>query len=142
VLVVTRLPRLRPRDRLFSFVGLLTVGWFVVTVRAHENHLFMALPFLAVAWALDRRFGLLFGLVSASLLLNIALHDPLLVGNWAAGPDPGQPLPAWVVAGQVVNVMMNLLALAIALVVTLRLVIGTGAGRYPWSRSRTAGVGR
>ena len=65
----------------------------------------MALPFLAVAWALDRRYGLLFVLVSASLLLNLALHDPLLVGNWAAGPDPDQPLPGWVVAGQVVNVV-------------------------------------
>jgi len=142
VLVVQRMPRLRPRDRLFSFVGLLTVGWFVVTVRAHENHLFMALPFLAVAWALDRRFGLLFGLVSASLLLNITLHDPLLVGNWAAGPDPDQPLPTWVVAGQVINVMMNLLALAIGLVVTLGLSMGDGTRRYPWSRPRTVGAGR
>jgi hypothetical protein len=136
------MPRLRPRDRLFSFVSLLAVGWFVVTVRAHENHLFMALPFLAVAWALDRRYGLLFGLVSASLLLNLALHDPLLVGNLAAGPDPGQPLPAWVVAGQVVNVMMNLLAFAIGLVLTLGLSMGDGARRYPWNRPRTAGAGR
>lgn len=142
VLVVQRMPRLRPRDRLFSYIGLLTVGWFVVTVRAHENHLFMALPFLAVAWALDRRYGLLFALVSASLLLNLALHDPLLVGNWAAGPDPGHPLPAWVVAGQVVNVMLNLLALAIALVVTLGLVSDDGARRYPWNRPRTPGAGR
>lgn len=140
VLVVTRLPSLRPRDRLFSFIGLLTVGWFVVTVRAHENHLFMALPFLAVAWALDRRFGLLFVLVSASLLLNLALHDPLLIGNWAAGPDPGHPLPGWVVAGQIVNVVMNLLALAIAFVITLgltRLDL-----RFPGSRARAAGGGR
>jgi hypothetical protein len=136
------MPRLRPHDRLFSYIGLLTVGWFVVTVRAHENHLFMALPFLAVAWALDRRFGLLFGLVSASLLLNLALHDPLLVGNWAAGPDPGQPLPTWVVAGQVLNVMLNLLALAIALVVTLGLVVTDSARRYPWNRPRATGAGR
>jgi Gpi18-like mannosyltransferase len=141
-LVVQRMPRLRPRDRLFSHIGLLTVGWFVMTVRAHENHLFMALPFLAVAWALDRRYGLLFGLVSVSLLLNLALHDPLLVGNWAAGPDPGQPLPGWVVAGQVLNVMLNLLAFAIALVITLGLVMGDGGRRYPWIRSRTAGAGR
>ncbi|MGE3271317.1 MAG: hypothetical protein AB7P40_21390, partial [Chloroflexota bacterium] len=99
VLVIVKMRGLRPRDRLFSFIGLLTVGWFVVTVRAHENHLFMALPFLAVAWALDRRYGLVFVLVSASLLLNLALHDPLLVSNWAAGPDPGQPLPVWILTG-------------------------------------------
>jgi dolichyl-phosphate-mannose-protein mannosyltransferase len=142
VLVVQRLPSLRPRDRLFSFVGLLTVGWFVITVRAHENHLFMALPFLAVAWALDRRYGLLFVLVSASLLLNLALHDPLLVGNWAAGPDPNQPLPGWVVAGQVVNVVMNLLAFAIALVVTLGLTRRDEPRHYPGDRPRAAGGGR
>ena len=141
-LVVYRLPGLRPRDRLFSFIGLLTVGWFVVTVRAHENHLFMALPFLAVAWALDRRYGLLFVLVSASLLLNLALHDPLLVANWASGPDPGHPLPAWIVAGQVVNVVMNLLAFAIALVVTLGLVRREEPRPYPPDRSRAPGVGR
>ena len=114
----------------------------MVTVRAHENHLFMALPFLAVAWALDRRYGLLFVLVSASLLLNLALHDPLLVGNWAAGPDPDQPLPGWVVAGQVVNVVMNLLAFAIALVVTLGLVRREEPRHYPVDRSRAAGGGR
>ncbi|MFN8637310.1 MAG: hypothetical protein U0893_25960 [Chloroflexota bacterium] len=142
VLVIQKLPSLRPRDRLFSFIGLLTVGWFVVTVRAHENHLFMALPFLAVAWALDRRYGLLFGLVSASLLLNLALHDPLLVSNWAAGPDPDQPLPFVVVALQVLNVAMNLCAFAYALVVTLGLVIPSRPRHRPGDRPRAAGVGR
>ena len=141
-LVAWRLPGLRPRDRLFSFVGMLTVGWFVVTVRAHENHLFMALPFLAVAWALDRRFGLLFALISASLLLNLALHDPLLVSNWAAGPDPGQPLPGWIVSGQIVNVVMNLLAFAMALVVTLGLIRREEPRQYPGDRARGAGAGR
>jgi dolichyl-phosphate-mannose-protein mannosyltransferase len=142
VLVASRLPGLRPRDRLFSFVGMLTVGWFVVTVRAHENHLFMALPFLAVAWALDRRYGMLFALVSASLLLNLMLHDPLLVGNLAAGPDPGQSLPSWVVAGQIVNVVMNLIAFAIALVVALGLIRREEPRHYPGDRTRGIGAGR
>lgn len=142
VLVAMKLPGLRPRDRLFSYIGLLTVGWFVVTVRAHENHLFMALPFLAVAWALDRRYGLVFVLVSVSLLLNLALHDPLLVENWASGPDPGQPLPAWIIIGQVVNVVLNLVTLAISLVLTLGLVVRGLPGNLPGGRSRGAGVGR
>lgn len=141
-LVVHRLPGLRPRDRLFSFIGLLTVGWFVVTVRAHENHLFMALPFLSVAWALDRRYGILFVLVSASLLLNLALHDPLLVSNYAAGPDAGAGLPAWVIGAQVANVLMNLLAFAIALVLTLGLVRRGEPRHHPGDRARAAGVGR
>jgi dolichyl-phosphate-mannose-protein mannosyltransferase len=141
-LVISKLPGLRPRDRLYSFIGLLTVGWFVVTVRAHENHLFMALPFLAVAWALDRRFGLVFVLVSASLLLNLALHDPLLVGNWATGPDPGHPLPTWIIAGQVLNVVLNLVTLAICLVLTLGLVVRGLPQHLPGTGSRAAGVGR
>jgi dolichyl-phosphate-mannose-protein mannosyltransferase len=141
-LVVQRMRGLRPRDRLFSFIGLLAIGWFVVTVRAHENHLFMALPFLAVAWALDRRSGALFVLVSASLLLNLVLHDPLVMANYAAGPDPGQGLPAWVIGGQVLNVGMNLLAFALALVMTLGLVRRSEQRNYPGDRSRAAGVGR
>lgn len=142
VLVLVRLPRLRPRDRLFSFVGMLVVGWFMVTVRAHENHLFMALPFLAVAWALDRRYGVVFGLVSASLLLNLALHDPLLIGSAAAGPDPGQLLPAWVLVGQIVNVLLNLLTFAAALVLTLGLTLSRTPRDHPGGRTRAAGVGR
>ncbi|MGE3272772.1 MAG: hypothetical protein AB7P40_28805, partial [Chloroflexota bacterium] len=101
-----------------------------------------ALPFLAVAWALDRRYGLVFVLVSASLLLNLALHDPLLVSNWAAGPDPGQPLPVWILTGQILNVVLNLATLAITLVLTLGLVIRGLPPHLTGDRSRTAGVGR
>jgi hypothetical protein len=64
------------------------------------------------------------------------------VGNWAAGPDPDQPLPAWVVAGQVVNVVMNLLAFAIALVVTLGLIRREEPRHYAGERPRGAGGGR
>ena len=141
-LVASRLSGLRPRDRLFSFVGMLVVGWFVVTVRAHENHLFMALPFLAVAWALDRRYMLVFGLVSVSLLLNLALHDPLLVGSAAAGPDPGFSLPIWALIGQVANVLLNLLTFAAALVLTLGLGIGRLRRNSPGARPRILGGGR
>ncbi|MBA2450346.1 MAG: DUF2029 domain-containing protein [Chloroflexi bacterium] len=114
LLVATRLPSLRPRDRLYALVATLIVGWFAVTVRAHENHLFMAIPFLAVAWAFDRRLGLLFVLVSASLLANLVLHDPLVMGSYAAGPDPGQPLPRWVILAQVTNVLLTLVAVGLA----------------------------
>jgi dolichyl-phosphate-mannose-protein mannosyltransferase len=142
VLVVSRLPSLRPRDRIFSFIGMLVVGWFVVTVRAHENHLFMALPFLAVAWALDRRYAMIFGLVSLSLLMNLALHDPLLVGNVAAGPDPNFPLPFWAVAGQIANVVLNLLTFAAIVVLTLGLDFRRARRDHPAGRPRVTGVGR
>ena len=113
-LVLAHLPRLRPRDRIYAVVATLTIGWFAVTVRTHENHLFMALPFLAVAWALDRRAGVLFVLVSVGLLANLGLHDPLLMGNYAAGPDPGHPLPTSVIVAQIMNVLLNLAAFGLA----------------------------
>jgi dolichyl-phosphate-mannose-protein mannosyltransferase len=130
VVLVARLPRLRPRDRIYLLVATLTIGWFALTVRAHENHLFMAIPFLAVGWALDRRLGTLLALVSIGLLANIALHDPLLMANYAAGPDPGQPLPAWVILLQVANVSLNLAAFGLALGQTLGIRrLSPGAGR-------------
>jgi Gpi18-like mannosyltransferase len=118
ILVVARLHKLRPRDRIFTLVATLILGWFALTVRAHENHLFMALPFLAIGWALDRRVGVLLLLVSMGLLANLALHDPFLMSNYAAGPDPGHPLPDWVIVAQVLNVMLNLAVFGLALVET------------------------
>ncbi len=55
------------------------LGWFVFTTQVHENHLFFALPLLALA--LPDRPSLLwiYGLLSVTLFLNMALHDQLLV---------------------------------------------------------------
>ncbi len=133
-LVLTRLGAPRPRDRIYALVATLVIGWFALTVRAHENHLFMAIPFLTLAWAFDRRFSLLLGLVSAGLMANLALHDPLLVGNYAAGPDPGQPLPGWVIVAQVANVLLNLSAFGLAL--------GQTFGTSIFRRAPSAATGR
>jgi hypothetical protein len=48
-------------------------------VFTHENHLFLVLPLLALAW--PARHGLLavYGLLSATLLLNPLLHDQLFL---------------------------------------------------------------
>ena len=140
--LIARLPSLRPRDSLYGLVGAVTIGWFVLTVRAHENHLFMAIPFLTVAWALDRRFGLLLAMTSASLLMNVALHDPLLMSNYAAGPDPGHPLPGWVILLQVVNVLINLAACGLALGHLLGPTLASGWARRLTRRPRGVGSGR
>ena len=140
--VIARLPSLRPRDSLYGLVGALTIGWFTLTVRAHENHLFMAVPFLTVAWALDRRFGLLLALASASLLLNLTLHDAHVMSNYAAGPDPGHPLPVWVIVLQVVNVLMNLAACGLALGQLLGPTLSSGWMRRFAGRPRGPGSGR
>ncbi|MFN8523190.1 MAG: glycosyltransferase 87 family protein [Chloroflexota bacterium] len=125
-----RLRDLRPRDRVYELVAVLAVAWFCVTVRAHENHLFMAAPLLTLTWSLERRGLVVLAMVSTGLLLNVALHDPLLMGSFAAGPDPGQPLPAWVIVAQVGNVLLNLTTLGVALAAWL------GAGRWQAEAAR------
>ncbi|MCC7104347.1 MAG: hypothetical protein IT307_04325 [Chloroflexi bacterium] len=82
----------------------LGAGWFFVTPRAHEYHAFFILPFLALLWARWPRFLPLYLLGSLSLLANLALHDPVVVGALAAPPDVGVPLPGWYVLLTLVNV--------------------------------------
>jgi Gpi18-like mannosyltransferase len=53
------------------------LGWFVFTTQAHENHLFFALPLLALALPERRSLGVVLGVLSLTLLLNMALHDEL-----------------------------------------------------------------
>ena len=115
---LARVPRLRPRDQLYGLVATVLVGVCALMPGSEVVLLVAALPLMAVAWALDRRAGLLFGLVSAALLLNLGLHDPLLMGPYAAGPDPRRPLPGWVIGAQIANVLLLLAALGLALVET------------------------
>jgi hypothetical protein len=112
------MPRLRPRDQLYGLVATVLVGVCTLTPGSEVALLVAALPLMAAAWALDRRAGLLFGLVSAALLLNLGLHDTLLMGPYAAGPDPRRPLPGWVIGAQIANVLLLLAALGVALAET------------------------
>jgi dolichyl-phosphate-mannose-protein mannosyltransferase len=139
---IWRLRGLRPRDSIYGLVGALTIGWFALTVRAHENHLFMAIPFLTVAWALDRRFAVLLGLTSVSLLMNLALHDAHLMANYSAGPDPGQPLPAWVIVLQVANVLLTLAACGLAIGELLGTALAASIARRLAAWPRRTGGGR
>lgn len=78
------------RAGLAEAAALGALGWFVFTTQAHENHLFFALPLLSLAW--PRRPGLLvpFGVLSLTVLLNMALHDQLLLEE--IGLDLAHPL--------------------------------------------------
>jgi hypothetical protein len=55
------------------------LGWFCFTTQAHENHLFFALPLLSIAWPNRRWLLLPFGVISVTLLLNMVLHDQLVL---------------------------------------------------------------
>jgi hypothetical protein len=67
-----------PRGRngeLSAMAAYLAFGWFLVTTRAHENHAFFALPLLVMATPTARFHWAMFGLLSLTLFLNMAIHD-------------------------------------------------------------------
>ena len=103
---LSRLRRRCPRPDPYLLAATLGAGWFFFTPRAHEYHAFFVLPFLAVVWPTAPRLLWLYLLCSVSLLLNLVLHDPLLVGALAAPPDPSAPLPLWYVSLTVLNVAL------------------------------------
>ena len=105
------------RTSLAESAALSVLGWFTLTTQAHENHLFFALPLLALAW--PTRHGLLvaFAVISVSLLLNMASHDWLVLQ--ALGYGLNDPLVEQVrLANAALNVLSCLVWSAIALVRT------------------------
>jgi hypothetical protein len=116
---LARLWRGSPRPDLYLLAAALGCGWFLFTPRAHEYHAFFVLPFLAVAWPTQPRLLALYALASASLLANLMLHDPLVVGELAALPDPANPFPAWYAALTLLNVI-SFAALLAGLALALR----------------------
>jgi hypothetical protein len=73
----------RARDGELSAMGAyLAFGWFLVTTRAHENHLFFALPLLVMATPRSRFYWLMFAALSTTLFLNMTLHDYGFLSWW------------------------------------------------------------
>jgi len=68
------------------------LGWFVCTTQAHENHVFFALPLLALAWPTRPSLLVVFGVLSLTLLGNMVLHDQLVLES--LGRDLNDPLVA------------------------------------------------
>jgi Gpi18-like mannosyltransferase len=92
------------RSSLAEAAALGVLGWFTFTTQAHENHLFFALPLLALAWPRRRWLLLPFCVVSVSLLMNMVLHDDLVLQSLGHSPD--DPL---VQKLQLLNAMLNVL---------------------------------
>ena len=72
---------------LSAMAAFLAFGWFMVTTRAHENHDLFVLPLLVMATPRSRFYRAMFGLISLTLFLNMALHDYGLE-EWRAGLLP------------------------------------------------------
>jgi hypothetical protein len=77
------------RASLPEAAALTVLGWFAFTTQAHENHLFFALPLLALAWPERRALLVVYAVLSTTLLLNMALHDELLLEALGVSPDEG-----------------------------------------------------
>ena len=77
------------RGGLAEAAALGVLGWFVFTTQAHENHLFLALPLLALAWPTRRGLLLAYAVLTATVLLNMALHDQLLLEALGRSLDDG-----------------------------------------------------
>src|SRR5207253_6339742 len=73
------------RAGLAEAAALGVLGWFTFTTQAHENHLFFALPLLSLAWPLERALLVPLAIISATLLLNMLLHDQLVLESIGTG---------------------------------------------------------
>jgi len=67
------------RASLAEVAALGVLGWFTFTTQAHENHLFFALPLLSLAWPTRPWLLAPFSVISLTLLLNMVLHDQLVL---------------------------------------------------------------
>ncbi|MFN8094410.1 MAG: glycosyltransferase 87 family protein [Vicinamibacteria bacterium] len=94
----------RSADSRAAYVAATSVGFgfFVLSTHMHENHLFYGVALMAFVAATTRRAGILFVGASLTLLLNMALHDPLATqlarplvpGPQLVLPRHGEPDPA------------------------------------------------
>ena len=66
----------------YMLTALITCGFFVVVTHMHENHLHTTIAILAIVAFRDRRLTALYVALSATLLANMALHDPYLVTEY------------------------------------------------------------
>jgi Gpi18-like mannosyltransferase len=73
------------RASLSEAAALGVLGWFTFTTQAHENHLFFALALLSLAWPGRRLLLLPFAVISVTLLLNMLLHDQLVLESLGSG---------------------------------------------------------
>jgi hypothetical protein len=80
--------RLRSRDGAVPEEGAAILAtavgfsFFMLNTHMHENHLFMALPLLALALPAGSVWQRLFVAVSLGVLLNLVLHDQAVPGRW------------------------------------------------------------
>jgi hypothetical protein len=109
------------RADLAEATALGTLGWFMFTTQAHENHLLLVLALLSIAWPRRPRLLLVFAVLSAASLLNMALHDSAILEALGLAGAPAGP-----------KLLRAALRTANAVAVGLTLVVwGAAAARRP-----------
>jgi hypothetical protein len=78
LVTLLRLWRSRGDHALYVASAGVAVGFFVLSTHMHENHLFGALPLLALAGLRAQRARVLLFVATVTSLANMLLHDPFL----------------------------------------------------------------
>jgi hypothetical protein len=94
----------RRKTGLAETAALGVLAWFLFTTQAHENHLFLVLPLLALAWPTKRLLLVPFVLLTITLFWNIALHDHVVFDLLQMDPE-SRPIQV----ARLVNASINLL---------------------------------
>jgi Gpi18-like mannosyltransferase len=127
------------RAGLAEAAALSVLGWFTFTTQTHENHLFFALPLLSLAWPSRNTLLVPFAVLSVTLLLNMVLHDQLVLEALGFGVrDP--MLDRWRLANAAINVLCCLgWSIAAVLRAPDRSVASATVRRWP-RQTRPAGL--
>ena len=91
IAVLVLLARSREARSLYVAAATVSFGFFVLSTHMHENHLFITLPLMALAGAESKGLRVAVCVLSATMLANMMLHDPLLT-HWARALTPGPTL--------------------------------------------------
>jgi Gpi18-like mannosyltransferase len=87
----------KDRNALYAAAAFQSFAFFMLFTQIHENHLLPMFAPLLIACALERKGWWLFGALTLTALVNMALHDPNLVMalGYAAEEIYGGPGLAW-----------------------------------------------
>lgn len=95
-----------PLERYFVYGAFVAFSFFMLPTEIHENYGYALLPLLAVALARDTRLVGLYALLSITMTLNYALHDPpLFTLLGLSDPHAQLAVPRWLNAVANVAVM-------------------------------------
>jgi Gpi18-like mannosyltransferase len=125
------------RVELAEATGLSVLGWFLFTTQAHENHLFLVLPLLALACPQRPLLLIVFGVTSMTLFVNMGAHDQVLLEALHLDTQP-----VLVQTIRLANATVNLLCwLAWATFAAQRPAIAVGRAHTWWFRRHLPAAG-